>query len=101
MGVLFRDGDNATSYSSLYCKMLALKAVCTVVLITLEIIANFWPEAKLKARGVLYHDFHRGNFPYYILMLILLRLLDILGYLMIRKWAIKKSKIHVIDTEAA
>ena len=104
-GMLFRDGDNASSYSSLYCKMLGLKFVCTLTLICLEMIAKFWPDAKLKFHGqlinqdqrtVLDHDFRRGNFPTYILLLITLRLADMFGYLMIRKWAKNKSKIHVI-----
>ena len=34
-------------------------------------------------------------------MLITLRVIDILGYLMIRKWALNKTKIHVIDSELA
>ena len=81
--------------------MLALKAVCTVILITLEIIANLWPEMKIKSNGVLSQEVKGHNFPYYILMLITLRVVDILGYLMIRKWAHKKTKIHVIDSELA
>ena len=49
--MLFRDGDNAHNYSSLYCKMLTLKFTCTIVLISLELIAKFWPDAKLKFHG--------------------------------------------------